>query len=158
MTPITHALLPVFLARRRLPANGEAGAWSARLWVMGFGALPDLLNPHLGLAARQASWSHSLAAWGVVGAILLVTNKWIRVPARGPVAVWCAAAYLAHLGCDAITGGVPLWRPWSSRIVGDAWLGLEWWLVADGLLLAWAYYAWRWRALRERLRRARANG
>lgn len=159
MTPISHALLPLALGRRWLPARDDGSPGRrASLVVAGFGVLPDALSPHLGLDARWSSWSHTLAAWLAVSALIAVTIFWIRSPRTRRVGAFCSAAYLAHLLCDAVSGGAPLLRPWSPRIVGGAWFGVVWWLVADGLLLAWAYYVYRWRPLRNRLRRARAPG
>lgn len=157
MTPISHALIPLCFGRRWLPLRSDgAPGWRASLVVAGFGVLPDVLNPHLGLGARWSSWSHTLAAWAAVLAI--VTAVWIRAEDGRRTVALCSAAYLAHLLCDAITGGVPLLRPWSPRIVGGAWVSLPWWFAADGLLLAWVYYVYRWRPLRNRLRRARTPG
>lgn len=160
MTPISHALLPLVFGRRWLPVRADgAPGWRASLVVAGFGVLPDALNPHLGLDARWSSWSHTLAAWLAVSAgLAIVTCVWIRAAEGRRTAALCSAAYLAHLLCDAVSGGAPLLSPWAPGVVGGSWLPLVWWPVADGLLLGWAYCAYRWRPLRNRLRRARAPG
>jgi hypothetical protein len=76
-----------------------------------------------------------------------------RLRSHRRVLVLCGAAYLAHIFCDLITGGVPLLAPIDPRIRGDAWLPFRSWFVFDGVLLAHAYLVHRWFPLRRRLRR-----
>ncbi len=149
MTPISHALLPLVLAYRRLPRAPGAtrgGPPSARAsWIVAaVGVLPDALDPHLTLADRQASWSHTLAAAGGVAVLLMtVSALWPRVLGRS-VAVWAAGAYLLHLAADAWSSGVAMLAPVSPRMVGGPWLTPVWWIVCDGVLLIWLYFAYRW--------------
>ena len=155
MTPISHALLPLVAAYRWMPRAAapapEDGACgrpppSARAsWIVAaFGVLPDALDPHLPLADRQASWSHTLAAAGGVAlGLALISAFFPRVLLR-PVAAWAAGAYLLHLLADAWSGGAAILAPLSPRIVGGSWLSPVWWIVCDGLLLLWLYFAYRW--------------
>ena len=149
MTPISHGLLPLVLAYRRLPRDPGAtrgGPPSARAsWIVAaVGVLPDALDPHLTLADRQASWSHTLAAAGGVAVLLMtVSALWPRVLGRS-VAAWAAGAYLLHLAADAWSGGVAMLAPVSPRMVGGPWLTPVWWIVCDGVLLIWLYFAYRW--------------
>jgi hypothetical protein len=70
----THALLPVaaclLVDNLRLAAGLDRLLPRRSLWWVGvFGVLPDLFSPHLSLAARFASRSHSMVF--LVGAIIL---------------------------------------------------------------------------------------
>ena len=61
----THALLPVcacLIAENLAARAGREPVLPPRaLWVIGgFGVLPDICTPHLDLADRYASWSHTL--------------------------------------------------------------------------------------------------
>lgn len=65
----------------------------------------------------------------------------------------CAAAYLLHLACDFIAGGVPLFAPAIPGVWGEAWLPFWSWFVLDGALLFHAYLVYRWLPLRRKITR-----
>ena len=154
MTPVTHAFLPLLLGKRWLPrrTNG-APAWIASGWVALSGTLPDILSPHLGLDARHAALSHSFAAWVVFSALLALMAAQRRLRAHRAVICLCGGAYLAHLLCDLITGGIPLLLPIEPEVWGDAWLPFSSWFVLDGVLIVYVYLVYRWLPLRWRIRR-----
>jgi membrane-bound metal-dependent hydrolase YbcI (DUF457 family) len=156
MTPVTHALLPVFLGRRWLPKRSDgAPSWAASGAVAFSGVLPDVLNPHLGLEARHEAFSHSLVAWMIFAGLLALTARHPRLAPHRRILALCGAAYAAHIACDLITGGVPLFAPIESLVWGDAWLPFRSWFVFDGALLVHAYLVYRWLPLRRRITRSR---
>jgi len=123
MTPVTHALLPLLLGPRFLPRRADgAPSWAASGAVAFAGVLPDLLSPHLGLEARHAAFSHSLVAWALFVLLLAAVSLHPRLRAHRVLLAICAGAYLAHLLCDLVTGGVPLLAPFEPAIWGEAWL------------------------------------
>lgn len=149
MNTVTHALLPV-LAVRVATGHRFCGWQFVGLGVCG--ALPDLINPHLSLAARMSSWSHGLPAWGVVSflclaAVPLSGNRW-----GWGLALCGAMAYLLHLFCDAIAGGINWLSPFGEAYWGEYWFPVVWWTPTDALLLLTAYFVFRaipkWREAR----------
>jgi putative exporter of polyketide antibiotics len=150
MNTVTHALLPVIAAglyersyaakssrRRTLSPNAIA-------LVGVFGAAPDLLNPHLSLAARYTSWSHGLFFWAsltttfvLYGAVRRLKRPyWLIVP-------WLSGAYLLHLGCDAISGGIAWAYPFGYQIIGARIVSYRWWVPLDLVCGVTAYLIFR---------------
>lgn len=156
MTPVTHALLPLFLGRRWLPKRSDgAPSRGASGAVALAGVLPDVINPHLDLEARDDAFSHSLFAWMLFAGILALAARHPRLAPHRRILALCGAAYAIHIACDLITGGVPLFSPVESLVWGDAWLPFRSWFVFDGALLAYAYLVYRWLPLRRRIIRPR---
>lgn len=159
MTPVTHALLPLMLGRRWLPDRVDGAPSRIASGCVAFsGVLPDALSPHVGLAARHAALSHSLAAWAIFTVLLALAaalSPWLR--RRRAVLCLCSGAYLAHLFCDLISGGVPLLAPFDPAIRGEAWVPFPSWFVFDGVLLFYVYVVHRWLPLRRRLRLSRST-
>lgn len=132
----THALLPVSLvlaSETAALAGGRAERfprWTA-LTVGICGALPDLCSPHLSLAARYSSWSHTLGFLGLLVPVLAVATLLFPAGLRLRVAVvaWLAAAL--HLATDALSGGIPWLLPWSDDILGGRWIPYDWWLPSE---------------------------
>ena len=63
MNTITHSLLPVIgtgIDKKRHRKIAEYWNLPRVLAVAAFGAMPDLLNPHISLESRYSSWSHGL--------------------------------------------------------------------------------------------------
>lgn len=140
MNIVTHALLPALLAAPALPQRGRKEFYRAAGIVALGGALPDLLNPHLSLAARCASWSHTIFAVGGLGAVLtalrLLEPGWLS----WKMAVFVWLAYDLHLFGDAVSGGIALFRPISTYIVGPRprWIPYRWWWWCDlAMVIAW---------------------
>lgn len=151
MSPITHALLPLFIGHRWLPRAGEIPSWRQCAIVGMAGVLPDALSPHLSLAARHASHSHSLPAFFAFMGGALVISRFVRRPESARVAMLACFAYGAHIACDAITGGVGLFLPFSNAVVGDNYLPYWSWDALDLALLFYVYMVFRWLPLRRRL-------
>ena len=152
MDAVTHALAPVIIARlgfrRSLPV-GRFGYPAIGL----AGALPDLLAPHLTLEERMESWSHGLPFW------LLFTLLAISVPLlfkKSPLRLSCAlsSAYLLHLVCDAVSGGVNWLFPVRDFVWGQYWVSPLLWPLLDILLILQCYLLFRYLPLRARRRQA----
>ena len=154
MTPISHALIPVCLGSRWIPRGKDAPTWRMFLIVAASGVLPDVLDPHLYLDSRHGSWSHSLAAWAGFGAVVAAVYL-VRFRGRGSAAAaaLCIFAYAAHLVCDAITGGIALFLPFSDEVLGGQVLPFWAWTVSDMGFALWTYFIYRWVPLRQGLRK-----
>jgi len=138
MNTITHALLPVIAAgmyeRSYAPTSRRRGALSPKaIALIGvFGAAPDLLNPHLSLAARYTSWSHGLAFWVALTLMLVICSAARRPkPPSWHLTVWLAGAYLLHMVCDAISGGIAWGYPFTTEIIGVRLVPYIWWTPLD---------------------------
>ena len=145
MNVITHALLPALLAApllsRRRPREYYASVGAVAL----AGALPDLLHPHLSLAARYASWSHSVFAWAGVTLLLLLSALIFRQRVKPIVFLLAALAYALHLCADGLSGGVAWLYPFAPGIVGRRMIPFHFWLQSDGVLILAALIAFfRW--------------
>lgn len=105
MNTVTHALAPVVICHL---AFGR-GKWVGKYGLIAIGlagALPDILSPHFSLEARMASWSHGLPAWLGFSVIIFTLAALRRNLVSYPLAAALSAAYLFHLICDAISGGI----------------------------------------------------
>ena len=156
MDTITHALAPVILTRL---AFGKP-AWMPRFGLVAIGvagAMPDLVNPHLSLAARMTSWSHGLPFWGGLTVVLLgfALVKRRLLPVR--LAVLLSAAYLLHMVCDAISGGINWMFPVGNFVWGDYFVDPVWWIPLDVVCVLTAYVMFRLVPLRARVRERRGE-
>ena len=150
MTPITHALLPAVLSSPLLPRSRPRDYYVAAGIVALSGLLPDILTPHISLAARFASWSHSIFAYA--GFTVLVLVLALFAPRRFPwrLALLASSAYLSHLFLDGIAGGVPGLYPLSHTVFGMRLIRFHSWLYFDvaflllGCLVFWWLPAWKW--------------
>jgi hypothetical protein len=145
MTPITHALLPSLLAAPFLPRSTAKGYYGMAGLVALSGALPDVVNPHISLAARYSSWSHTALGFGGFAVILLVMRI-LRIP-KGlslRLVVLLSLAYLCHLFLDGISGGVTCFYPFSSRVYGARLIPWHNWLLVDAALVIPCLVAFRW--------------
>ena len=138
MNTVTHALLPVIAAglyeRSYALKDQHRGTLSPKtIAVIGiFGAAPDLLNPHLSLAARYSSWSHGLFFWAVLTIGLVIYTAIRRSqPSRWVTVVWLSGAYLLHMGCDAISGGIAWVYPFGHQVIGARIVAYRWWMPLD---------------------------
>ena len=136
----THALLPVGVCLAadcvRLASGRDRmfPPWS--LWAVGvFGVLPDLCSPHLSLADRYASWSHT--GWFVAGACVLAAaaGSCFESGRRLGVGLACWAAVALHLAADAVSGGIVCWAPVSDAVLGGAYLPFWLWWWSDLVLI-----------------------
>lgn len=142
MNTITHALIPVICVRLIVSRPKWLGRWG--LVQVGLaGALPDLLNPHLSLEARMTSWSHGLPFWFAISMFLVIGSFFGRGRLSPQVATCMSMAYLLHIVCDAISGGVDLLYPLGSLRWGYYWVDPLWWIPIDIILLLVAYMLFR---------------
>ncbi|RYD40395.1 MAG: metal-dependent hydrolase, partial [Verrucomicrobiaceae bacterium] len=154
MDTVTHAFAPVILTRVVLGRPG----WMPKRGLLAIGlagALPDLLNPHLSLASRMTSWSHGLPFWGGLTVVLLGIAMVKRkiLPVR--LAVLLSAAYLFHMVCDAISGGINWLYPLKTFVWGDYFVDPVWWIPLDVVCVLTAYWMFRVLPLRAKVREAR---
>ena len=123
MNVITHGLAPVVaiaIAECVAVQRSKKRLFSDRHYI-GFalaGAAPDLLYPHLSLAARYASWTHT--AWFAMGflPVAFFVTRWAfrsHWKLCGALMIW---AMLLHLFCDGISGGIAWLHPVSDQIIG----------------------------------------
>ena len=144
----THALLPVGVClvvdNLRLVAGLDRLFPGRSLWVVGvFGVLPDLFSPHLSLAARYASRSHSIVF--LVGALVLAAaaGSFFETGRRLMVAVACWCAVVLHLAADALSGGIIFGYPRFGEVVGGAYIPFRFWGWCDLGLLGLTWWLWR---------------
>ncbi len=107
------------------------------------GALPDILTPHLSLEARFTSWSHGLPAWLTFTALLFLAAVIRRDVLNLPLAVAMSLAYLFHLACDAISGGINWLYPIKDHFIGGYLVDPVFWTPIDVVLLLATYYLFR---------------
>lgn len=151
MTPVSHALLPVFFGQRWIPHSERIPAPRVVALVALCGALPDILSPHLSLDARHEAPSHTI--WALLAfALLVVMLTWWRPRLFTPaISGLCIAAYAGHIACDAITGGVAFFFPFGG-VQGRNYLPYWLWITSDGLLLLHLYLVYRWLPLRRKIK------
>lgn len=139
MSPVTHALLPMIIGCRWLPKRDGMPSLRAEAVVGVFGMMPDILNPHISLDARHHSWSHTLLVWAVITVIIAIIA--VKKPALlgWRLAALLSLAYLGHLACDAISGGIAPLLPFSPLVVGAPLFPFRWWFICDFILLFIAY-------------------
>ena len=155
MTPVSHALLPVFFGQRWIPQTPSGPSPRIVVIVALSGVLPDLINPHLSLDARHTAWSHSLVAWLIFTCVVAALAWWFPRVFTKPVLILCSAAFLGHLGCGAITGGIAGLLPFSKTVHGGNYLPYWLWITCDGALLLYFYLIYRWIPLRRRFKKSR---
>lgn len=143
----THIALPMIpLAWKRLhsirrgdsPTSTSSWPWLSTVGL--FGALPDLLNPHLSLESRLSSWSHGLPFTALLGVLLLLGCAPVRSPLtlRRAGYLWCA--YLLHLTFDALSGGIAWLNPWRDNVIGAPYIPPgAWWYISDFVCLFSCY-------------------
>lgn len=134
MNTITHALLPVIgsgIDKQRNQKNAEYWNMYRVFTVAAFGAMPDLLNPHISLASRYSSWSHGIAFYLLIIVLIFVlaSRKIFKLDYR--LASWMAGVYLLHLTCDVFSGGIAWLYPLSNQIIGFRWIHAIWWIPID---------------------------
>lgn len=144
MNIVTHALVPALLATPFLPKTSRAEFFRGAGIVALGGLLPDLVHPHLSLAARYASWSHSVFALGGFAAVLLIARLvWPR-HVRGAVLLFAWLGFGLHMFADAVSGGIALYQPLSPDVVKPAtrWIPYRWWWWSDLCMVLVAAMVW----------------
>jgi hypothetical protein len=91
----------------------------------------------------MTSWSHGLPFWFAISTVLVIGSLIGRGGLSPQVAIGMSAAYLLHIACDAISGGVDLFYPLGSRIWGYYWIDPLWWIPIDIILILFSYLLFR---------------
>ncbi len=138
MNTITHALLPVIGVKILKKTEFK---WTNKklVWLAIFGALPDLLNPHLSLNARFTSFSHSVFALFYVMIALLMIKKFTKISLDFKLILFFWGAYLLHLICDMISGGIAWGYPFYNSVIGGTYISWIWWCPLDILCVLIIY-------------------
>lgn len=143
MTLVTHALLPLAIGRPWLRRKDGSILFKEMSVVAFCGILPDVLSPHIYLEARYESLSHTMWAWLVFTAMVLVAGRTWRQRVSPQLQILCIAAYGLHLACDMISGGIALFYPLSPSIHGGHYISYPMWYVSDVLLFLYAWLDFR---------------
>jgi hypothetical protein len=142
MDVFTHALLPVICTGLMARKAKWIGRWG--LVGIGFaGAFPDLLNPHLSLQARMTSWSHGIPCWLTFTTVLILYSIITRKGLTTRLALLLSGAYLLHMICDAISGGVNFLYPFGNWTWGDYWVDPSLWVPLDVICVLTCYLLFR---------------
>ena len=144
MNVLTHALLPALLAAPLLRRTTPREFYVSGGIVALAGALPDVLTPHLSLAARYASWSHSVFAYAGFNVVLVALGFALRHRISGRVWLLASLAYALHLFGDALSGGIAWLYPVSTEIVGRRLILYRYWILIDVVLLVVAIIVFWW--------------
>jgi len=147
MTTITHALAPIILVRLFVGKKSKLNKWDYILIGVA-GGLADIINPHFYLKDRLTSWSHGLPFWVlfsiVVIALAFLFTKFTKLRIMSvTVAIYCSLAYLFHLFCDGISGGINLLYPIKNYFWGMTLIPFPLWIPLDVLNIAIVYYLFR---------------
>jgi membrane-bound metal-dependent hydrolase YbcI (DUF457 family) len=142
MNTVTHALLPVICVRLITKSPKWLGRWGPA-YIGLAGALPDILNPHLSLDARLTSWSHGIPFWLTISIAFFVGSFFSRGKYSLALAACMSAAYLQHIICDAISGGVNFFYPIRNLIWGEYWVDPLLWIPLDVICLLSTYVLFR---------------
>jgi len=143
MTPVTHALLPLVLAGKHLRKDDGTPAFREMGIVAFCGVLPDLLAPHIHLEARYTAYSHTLLAWVVFSISVAIAGRFWKSWLHARLQILCIFAYALHLVCDFISGGIPLFHPFSKTVHGGHWISYLVWYLSDVALFLYAWLTWR---------------
>ncbi len=125
----------------REPAARDAHPLTAYIGIAG--ALPDILSPHLSLEARMTSWSHGIPCWSLFtfGMLLIAVFSRKKMPVR--LALLLSGAYILHMICDAVSGGVDFLYPLGHWTWGDYWVNPIWWVPLDVTCFLTCYWMFR---------------
>jgi LexA-binding, inner membrane-associated putative hydrolase len=138
----THSMLPVIVTR--LICGKDSGFKKGAWWSIAIaGAMPDLINPHITLEARQASWSHGLPFWVGLTVVLMIAAAVSRGCLSYKLAGIWSGAYLLHMICDSISGGINWLYPWKDFIWGKYWISFLWWIPLDAACALICYWLFR---------------
>lgn len=153
MDTVTHALAPVIIAHVCLARPERFGRWGLVAIALA-GAMPDILSPHLSLESRMTSWSHGLPFWSALTFGLLIASWATKRKLSLRLSVILSLAYLFHLICDAISGGINWMYPVADLIWGQYWVSPIFWIPLDIVCVLVCYYLFR---LRPHLRKSRTD-
>jgi len=95
------------------------------------------------LLARYSSLSHGILFWFILTIALLLFAFLKRKMLPFYLAGWFSAAYLLHLFCDGISGGIAWLYPLRGDIVGRYYIQPIWWSPLDIICALLAYGMFR---------------
>ena len=147
MTTVTHALAPIILVKLCRHKKDTLSKFDY-LWIAIAGGLADVINPHIYLIDRLTSWSHGLPFWVGFTLLLVIVSLSMRKKFKLQTALLCSLAYLLHLFCDGISGGINLLYPIKDYFWGMTLVSFKYWIPLDIINLMLVYYLFRWRKLR----------
>lgn len=147
MTTVTHALAPIILVRLFARDREALSKWDYILIGIA-GGLADIINPHYYLRDRLTSWSHGLPFWFTLSIVLIIlallSGRFSRSRIfRLSIALFCSLAYLLHLFCDGISGGINLLYPVQDFFWGVTLIPFPLWIPLDVLNIAIVYILFR---------------
>ncbi|MDG2123169.1 MAG: metal-dependent hydrolase, partial [Verrucomicrobiales bacterium] len=154
MFVVTHALSPVVLVGLVdvVVLESRRQRWLRRRQYVGVavaGSLPDVFWPHLSLAARMSSPTHTVWFLMVVAVVAAVwAGRFVDPNRRWLMAGLMTAACGWHLFCDAIAGGIKWGYPVFEHVVARRWVPYPTWLFLDlaCVVLVGGIAGWlRWR-------------
>jgi hypothetical protein len=146
---VTHALLPALMAVPFLPRTDRPAFYRSAGLVALAGALPDLLCPHLSLAGRYTSWSHTVFAYAGFNLVLLGLALLPRIRILRRTLLLASLAWALHLAMDGISGGIAWLYPFSGEVLGERLVRYYWWFRIDVVLTVIAIAVfWLWPACR----------
>ena len=147
MNTLTHALLPVIGVSVNKKRTDKCGAaywgWKRLFLLCFFGALPDLLHPHLSLSARYTSYSHGLPALFCVGLLLGILVQVKKFGLDLYLVAWIFLAYALHLLCDLVSGGIAWCYPFDSSVIGGYYFPVVYWIPLDFICALTVYFIYR---------------
>jgi len=131
----THLFLPV-LATSAIDAlrirRGQKSLFRPReLMFIGLaGILPDLLSPHISLAARLTSWTHNVWFLVCIAPILLLFAKIVSKQKTFLLGMFLWLAVALHLIVDMSSGGISPIYPFVA-VIRFRTIPFQYWLHAD---------------------------
>jgi len=94
------------------------------------GVLPDILWPHLSLASRHSSWTHTLWFLILLLPIVLIVSKKLSPNNWKVFSIFFVAAALIHIVLDGLAGGVSFLYP-LGEVYGDYYIPWKAWFYSD---------------------------
>jgi hypothetical protein len=134
MNIVSHALFPIVFAQA---INGYYThnrkpllfGWKPLLLIGLTGALPDILSPHFSFESRYTSLTHSIM-FLLTAAVVSLIVAW-RFQRFRTLSYFCFFAILLHFICDMISGGINLFAPAGTMIVGSNYVRARYWISLD---------------------------
>ncbi|MGE0083871.1 MAG: metal-dependent hydrolase [Desulfococcaceae bacterium] len=118
-------LIRIKSGRERLFSNREM------MYTGLCGGLPDILSPHIRLAGRMSSLTHTL--WFLLAAFIFLGILCFAFPGRFRFrcGLMCGAAIAMHLLADAVSGGIALFFPLDTLGIGHYYIPPVMWFPLD---------------------------
>ena len=91
----------------------------------------------------MTSWSHGLPAWSLFTVAILLAAVLSRRRMPVSLALVLSGAYLLHMLCDAVSGGVDFLYPFGHLTWGAYWVAPIWWIPLDVVCVLTCYWMFR---------------